>query len=117
MVGAPSEDAIVNRCNFTPGFHLPITRINLLCPLVFLKVKAEMKPSSTPVCFRLSGGDKTVTVIEHADSQTRIKFSLTFTKQLSRRNLFSEIEYLALDYNWVFTCSCQMCPKTVKTKE
>ena len=76
-----------------------------------------MKPSSPPVCFRLSGGDKAVTVIEHADSQTRTKFSLTFTKQLSRRNLFSEIEYLALDYNWVFTCSYQICPKTVKTKE
>ena len=60
-----------------------------------------MKPSSPPVCFRLSGGDKAVTVIEHADSQTRTKFSLTFTKQLSRRKIFSEIEYLHCNFQGV----------------
>ena len=98
MVGAPSEDVIVNRCNFTPDFPPPDNSNQFaLSTVVLLKVKAEMKPSSLLVCFCLSGGDKTVTVIEHADSQTRTKFSLTFTKQLSKTNLFSGIEYLALD--------------------
>ena len=69
---------IVNRCNFTPDFPPPDNSNQFALPtVVLLNVKAEMKPSSPPVCFRPSGGDETVTVLEHADFQTRTKFSLT----------------------------------------
>ena len=52
MIGAPSTDAIVNRCDFTPDFPPPDNSNEFALPtVVLLKLKLKWSPPHPPSVF------------------------------------------------------------------